>query len=157
MCVVYIVLHQLLVCLLLCFLLFLLSVSLLCFLLLLLSVSLLCFLLLWLSVSLLTPEEDNLCRNRSCAIVSLCFVALMNTLPWICSILSTSPAVVHSFLKRNQKPNKNKKQTQTNKQKQTEFSNNSNNKNTLNTTQRTELFLSVRGYPENEKKPEASA
>ena len=31
--------------------------------------------------------------------VSLCFVALVSTFPQICSILSTSPAVVHSFLK----------------------------------------------------------
>ena len=50
--------------------------------------SLLCFLLLLLSGSLLTPEEDIIFRKRLCTIiVSLCFVALMRTFPWICSVL----------------------------------------------------------------------
>ena len=48
---------------------------------------LLCF-LLSLSVSLLTPEEDNFCRKRLCTVVSLCFVALVSTFPYICSVQS---------------------------------------------------------------------
>ena len=50
-------------------------------------------------VYLLTPEEDNHCRKRSCTIGSLCLVALVSTFPQqSCEpILSTSPAVVHSF------------------------------------------------------------
>ena len=57
---------------------------------------LLCFLLL-LSVCLLTPGGDSLCRKLLCTIVSLCFIALVSTFPQICCVLSTSPAVVHSF------------------------------------------------------------
>ena len=45
----------------------------------------------------LIPEECNFCRKRSCTIVSLCFVALVSTFPYICFILSVSPAVLHSF------------------------------------------------------------
>ena len=48
---------------------------------------LLCFLLLLLSVPLLTPEEGNFCRKRLCTIVSLCFVALVTTFPWICHVV----------------------------------------------------------------------
>ena len=79
------ILHQLLVCPLLCFLLLLLSVSLLHQLL--LVCPLLCFLLLLLSVSLLAPEEDIFCRKRLCTIVSLCFVALVSTFPQIFSTM----------------------------------------------------------------------
>ena len=46
----------------------------------------------------LAPEEDNFCRKPSCIIVSLFFVVLVSAFPYICSILSNSPAVVHSFL-----------------------------------------------------------
>ena len=78
------------------------------------------------SVSLPAPEEDNVCRKRLCTIVfrridqyifpdlNLCLssctgrqflskalVALVSTLlPQICSVLSTSSAVVHSFLQK---------------------------------------------------------
>ena len=37
-------------------------------------------------VYLLEPEEDNFCRKRSCTIDSLCFVALVSTFLYICSI-----------------------------------------------------------------------
>ena len=59
---------------------------------------LLCFLLLLLSIYLLLPEEDNFCRSCSYIIVSLCFVALVSTFPQICSILSASSLVFHSFV-----------------------------------------------------------
>ena len=38
-------------------------------------------------VYLLAPKEDDICRKRSCTIVSLCFVALVSTFPQICSIV----------------------------------------------------------------------
>ena len=34
---------------------------------------------LYLFTDLLAPEEDDLCRKRSCTIVFLCFVALVST------------------------------------------------------------------------------
>ena len=46
----------------------------------------------------LAPEEDNFHWKYSRTTVSLCFIALVSTFPWICSVLSTSPAVVCSFL-----------------------------------------------------------
>ena len=39
-------------------------------------------------IYLLAPEEDDFCWKRSCTIVSLCFVALVSTFPYICSISS---------------------------------------------------------------------
>ena len=58
---------------------------------------LLCFLLIFV-VYLLTPEEDNFCRKHLCTIVFLCFIALVSTFPKISPILSAVPAVVPSLL-----------------------------------------------------------
>ena len=38
------------------------------------------------------------CRKRLCPVVSACSAALVSTFPYIYSVLSTSPAVVHSVL-----------------------------------------------------------
>ena len=38
------------------------------------------------------------CRKRLCPVVSVCSAALVSTFPYICSVLSTSPAAVHSVL-----------------------------------------------------------
>ena len=40
----------------------------------------------------LHQKKTHFCRKRLCTVVCLCFVALVNTFPWICSILSTSAA-----------------------------------------------------------------
>ena len=44
-------------------------------------------------------DETQGNNEHSCTFVSLCFVALVSTFPQICSILSTSTAALHSFLK----------------------------------------------------------
>ena len=63
-------------------------------------------------IYLLTPDEDSLSKALvfNC---SLCFVIYVGTFLWSCSILSTSPAVVHSFQrnKEGRKERKNRKQT----------------------------------------------
>ena len=64
---------------------------------LLLASPLLRFILLLSSIYLLAPEEDFSYQKRLCTIIFLHFVALVSTFPWICSILSTSPAVLRSF------------------------------------------------------------
>ena len=43
--------------------------------------------------------EKTVRRKRSCIIVSLFFVVLMNSFPFICFILSTSQADVYPFLR----------------------------------------------------------
>ena len=54
----------------------------------------------------LYPKKTIFCRKRLCTVASLCFVALVSTFPYRCSILSTSPAVVHSFLPKKTTVNK---------------------------------------------------
>ena len=62
---------------------------------------LLCSLLLLLSQSVfLHPKKTIFVESARNVLLFPCFVALVSSFPYICSILSTSPAVVHWFLEK---------------------------------------------------------